>query len=260
MFKARVVTAIIGIPILLGVLYGGGLYWKAFFGLVALLAFYEYARMMANIEIKPLFTPGILLILLLLFKPAPYLYPGIFAILVLAVIITILKYPLLNIMNLSVSLFGAAYIGLLLSYTIDVVTLPQPFLIMLLALLLTWASDTGAYCAGKLWGKHKMMPALSPNKTWEGAAGGLALAAAVALAFFPITDMAEVNTAYALALGVGASIMAQLGDLFISGAKRYFQVKDTGKILPGHGGVLDRFDSFLLVVPLVYYYALYIIY
>jgi len=259
-FKARVITSIIGIPILLGILYAGGLYWKIFFTLMALLAFYEYSRMMINIDIKPLFIPGVLLLLLLLFKPAPYLYPGIFAILVLAAIITILKYPAVNIMNVAVSLFGAAYIGLLLSYTIIIIGLPQPFLIMLLALLLTWASDTGAYCAGKLWGRHKMLPGLSPNKTWEGAVGGLILCAAVALAFFLTTDMTQVNMAYVLALGLGAGIMAQLGDLFISALKRYFRVKDTGKILPGHGGVLDRFDSFLLVVPLVYYYAFYIIY
>lgn len=260
MFKTRVITAIIGIPLLLGVLHLGGIYWKTFFALVALLAFYEFARMMVNVKLEPLFIPGLLLLLLLLFKPTPYLFPGIFAILVLTVVFAILKYPAINITNLSITLFGASYIGFLLSYTMDIIALPQPFLLILLALILTWASDTGAYCAGKLWGRHKMIPGLSPNKTWEGAGGGLVLSAVVALAFFFITDMHEVNIAYALALGVSASILAQFGDLFISGLKRYFQVKDSGKILPGHGGILDRFDSFLLVVPLVYYYAIYMVY
>lgn len=104
-----------------------------------------------------------------------------------------------------------------------------------------------------------MAPRLSPNKTWEGATGGLVLCAITGFVFFLIIDIDGVSRAYALLLGGSASIMAQLGDLFISAAKRYFQVKDTGKILPGHGGILDRFDSFLLVVPLVYYFALYIL-
>lgn len=260
MFRTRVVTAIIGIPVLLGVLYLGGIYWQTFLALAAVIAFYEFARMMAVNHLEPLLIPGVLLLLLLLFKPTPYLFPGIFAILVLTVVFTIRKYPAINVMNLSISLFGASYIGFLLSYAIDIFALPQPFLVILLALILTWASDTGAYCAGKLWGRHKMTPGLSPNKTWEGAVGGLILCAVAAMAFFLITDMHTVNLAYALALGISASILGQFGDLFISGVKRYFQVKDSGKILPGHGGILDRLDSFLLVVPLVYYYAVYIIY
>lgn len=260
MFRTRVITAVIGIPVLLGLLYAGGLYWKAFFTLMALLAFYEYTRMMRNIDLRPQVIPGALLVLLLLFKPTPYLCLGIVTVFVALVIFTVLKYPLVNVMNVSISLFGAAYIGLLFGYAIDVLTLAQPFLIILLTLLLTWASDTGAYCAGKLWGKNKMIPLISPNKTWEGAIGGLVLSSIVALLFFLITDMQSTNLAYVLALGIGASIMAQFGDLFISGIKRFFQVKDSGKILPGHGGILDRFDSFLLVVPLIYYYALYIIY
>lgn len=259
-FRTRVITAVIGIPVLLGLLYAGGLYWKAFFTLMALLAFYEYTRMMRNIDLRPQVIPGALLVLLLLFKPTPYLCLGIVTVFVALVIFTVLKYPLVNVMNVSISLFGATYIGLLFGYAIDVLTLAQPFLIILLTLLLTWASDTGAYCAGKLWGKNKMIPLISPNKTWEGAIGGLVLSSIVALLFFLITDMQSTNLAYVLALGIGASIMAQFGDLFISGIKRFFQVKDSGKILPGHGGILDRFDSFLLVVPLIYYYALYIIY
>jgi phosphatidate cytidylyltransferase len=259
-FKTRAITAVIGIPVLLGLIYAGGIYWKALFTLMALLGFYEYTRMMKNIDLSPQVIPGALLLLLLLFKPSSYLALGIVAVFIALVILTVLKYPQVNVMNVSISLFGAAYIGLLFGYAIDVLTLDQSFLIILLTLLLTWASDTGAYCAGKLWGKNKMIPLLSPNKTWEGAIGGLVLSSIVALLFFLITDMQNTNLAYVLALGIAASIMAQFGDLFVSGMKRYFQVKDSGNILPGHGGILDRFDSFLLVVPLIYYYALYVMY
>lgn len=259
MFKTRVITAVIGIPVLLAVLFLGGWYWKLFFTLMALMGLWEFTRMMAHIELKPMLIPGLLLLILFLFRPEVYLYPGVLGILVLAVIISVINYPLFNIKDISLTFFGAAYIGFLLSYAINISALQQSFLVMLLALILTWASDTGAYLAGKLWGRHKMAPRLSPNKTWEGATGGLVLCAITGFVFFLIIDIDGVSRAYALLLGGSASIMAQLGDLFISAAKRYFQVKDTGKILPGHGGILDRFDSFLLVVPLVYYFALYIL-
>lgn len=259
MFKTRVLTAVIGIPVLLGVLYLGGLYWKLLFALIAILAFLEFARMMSNIQLRPLLVPGLLLLLLLLFSPDTYLYPGIFTILVLSVTMSIFKYPDLNLQDTAISLFGAAYIGFLLSYAIKIADLHQSFLIILLALILTWGSDTGAYFAGKLWGRHKMTPILSPNKTWEGAVGGLVVSATTALIYFMVIDIDGVGPAYALLLGIGASILAQLGDFFISGAKRFFRVKDSGKIIPGHGGVLDRFDSFLLLIPLIYYFAIYII-
>jgi phosphatidate cytidylyltransferase len=258
-FKTRVLTAVIGIPVLLGVLYLGGTYWKLLFALMGILAFMEFSSMMSNIQLRPLLIPGLLLLLLLLFAPDAYLYRGIFCILVLAVTISVLKYPDLTIKDTAISLFGAGYIGFLLSYTIKIADLHQSFVIIILALVLTWGSDTGAYFVGKLWGRHKMTPALSPNKTWEGAAGGLIVSAIAAVIFFMVIDIEGFSLAYALLLGIGASVLAQLGDFFISGAKRFFQVKDSGKIIPGHGGVLDRFDSFLLLVPLVYYFSIYII-
>jgi len=254
-FKTRVLTAVIGIPVFLGVLYLGGWYWKLTFALIGILAFMEFIQMMSNIQLRPLLLPGLLLLLLLLFSPDTYLYPGIFSMLILAVIISILKYPDLTLKDTAISLFGAAYIGFLLSYAIKIADLQQSFLVIVLALLLTWGSDTGAYFVGKSWGTHKMTPILSPNKTWEGAIGGLVVSAVVALVFFWVIDIDGVGPAYALLLGLGASTLAQLGDFFISGVKRFFQVKDSGKIIPGHGGVLDRFDSFLLLVPLVYYFS-----
>jgi phosphatidate cytidylyltransferase len=258
-FKARVLTAVIGIPVLLGILYLGGIYWKILFALMGIVAFLEFARMMSNVQLKPLLVTGLLLLVLLLFAPDLYLHLGIFGILILAVTISILNYPDLTIKDIAISLFGAAYLGFLLSYAIKIADLQHSFLIIVLALVLTWGSDTGAYFAGKLWGRHKMTPNLSPNKTWEGAVGGLVVSTITALIFFLVIDIDGVGLAYALLLGIGASILAQLGDLFISGAKRFFQVKDSGKIIPGHGGVLDRFDSFLLLVPLVYYFSIYII-
>jgi len=149
---------------------------------------------------------------------------------------------------------GAFFLGFMLNFALRLGDLEQGSLAVLLAFLLTWASDTGGYFGGRFWGKNKLAPLLSPNKTREGALGCIVLTVITAVVFFIITDMETASGAYLVLLGILASIMAQLGDLFISSIKRNFKVKDTGWIIPGHGGVLDRFDSFLLVVPLVYYF------
>ena len=163
------------------------------------------------------------------------------------------SYPRITIAELSLNLFGPFYLGLTLQYSLRVLNLADPFLIMLLALLLTWASDVGGYAVGMLWGKRKLAPQLSPKKTWEGALGSVLFCLFIALTYAHFTALAPVKSAYLIILALLASLAAQLGDLFMSAIKRYFGVKDSGFIIPGHGGMLDRFDSFILVLPLVYY-------
>lgn len=124
--------------------------------------------------------------------------------------------------------------------------------ILILALfLLVWSADSGAYFAGRFWGKHKLMPRVSPGKTWEGFLGGLVLSmlvAAIMSAFMPIASFSEW---FVMLLGVIlVNIYSVTGDLFESMIKRYCQVKDSGKMLPGHGGILDRIDSLCATAPL----------
>jgi phosphatidate cytidylyltransferase len=118
---------------------------------------------------------------------------------------------------------------------------------ILLVLLTAFATDILAFYAGSLWGKRKMLPAVSPKKTWMGAAGGLAGCLAVSLALGLAVGSAP--WPFWVGLGVVLNIAAQLGDFFISALKRRQGVKDSGRLLPGHGGFLDRFDSVLLVLP-----------
>ncbi|MCK9515750.1 MAG: phosphatidate cytidylyltransferase [Ottowia sp.] len=135
---------------------------------------------------------------------------------------------------------------------------------LLSVLVLVWAADTGAYAAGRRWGRHKLAPAISPGKTWEGVAGGFCLAAAVAILWFWLdtrlaVDSASIYTrlhalgawglAVAVALLVGVSVA---GDLFESLVKRSAGVKDSSALLPGHGGVLDRIDALLPVLPMAW--------
>lgn len=117
--------------------------------------------------------------------------------------------------------------------------------------VLIWSSDTFAYLTGKFFGKHKMAPRISPKKTWEGFAGGVVLT--LILGFFVEQYFPELRGNWMM-VGFLVSVFAPLGDLVESQLKRSFAVKDSGNIIPGHGGVLDRLDSFIICVPVVYLY------
>lgn len=117
--------------------------------------------------------------------------------------------------------------------------------------ILIWSSDTFAYIAGRLFGKHKMAPKISPKKTWEGFAGGVLLT--LVLSFF-IQSYSEEMRGNWIVVGVLVAVFAPLGDLVESQLKRSFGVKDSGNIIPGHGGILDRLDSFIICAPVVYLY------
>ena len=117
--------------------------------------------------------------------------------------------------------------------------------------VLIWSSDTFAYLTGKFFGKHKMAPKISPKKTWEGFAGGVVLT--LLLGFFVEQYFPELRGNWMI-VGLLVSIFAPLGDLVESQLKRSFAVKDSGNIIPGHGGVLDRLDSFIICAPVVYLY------
>lgn len=164
------------------------------------------------------------------------------------------KYPFSNI---ALSLAGVFYIALpfgLLMYFFDPVTLigPVHYGIVLGFLLILWLNDTGAYFIGSLFGKHKLFERISPGKTWEGSAGGalFALLTAWGLSFvFHRLDVVQW-----LILALITIIAGTLGDLVESMLKRSLGIKDSGNILPGHGGILDRFDAVLLSAPFVFVY------
>ena len=121
---------------------------------------------------------------------------------------------------------------------------------VLYLLTLVWAADIGAYFAGKYWGRHKLIPRVSPGKTVEGAVGGFVLSMLVTLAGFAYFHPQSIGIWFLIA--ALTTLISMLGDLFISMLKRRSQLKDTGHILPGHGGVLDRLDSLIAAAPMIY--------
>lgn len=149
---------------------------------------------------------------------------------------------------------GVAYCGLLLSSLSGLRPMKDGLGWIVLALAVTWANDTGAYAAGRAFGKHKLYPAVSPGKTWEGLVGGTlgSVGGAFVVQAFLLPSLSPLAV---LAVALPCSVLGPIGDLSESMLKRAYQVKDSGKIIPGHGGLLDRVDALLFNLPYVWLYA-----
>ena len=159
--------------------------------------------------------------------------------------------------NILIILFGVLYVGFPLSTVVSTRSLPAGEFLVLFLAVVTWASDAGAYYAGTLWGRHPLLPSVSPKKTIEGVLGGLALAVGAAV-LAQWWFASQLSLSDSVILGVLLTGAGLFGDLFESVIKRRTGVKDSGGILPGHGGMLDRLDSLLFTAPIFYYYVAYI--
>ena len=159
-----------------------------------------------------------------------------------------------SLVDVSVLIFGMLYIGFTLGHLLLIRALPDGIFLIFFVILVTWAGDTGAYYAGVSMGRTPLAPRISPNKTVEGLLGGCLLAVVVALIarawFIPSFTIVD-----ALVLGVMLTVAGLMGDLSESMFKRGAGVKDSGGLIPGHGGMLDRLDSLLLTAPTYYYYV-----
>ena len=155
--------------------------------------------------------------------------------------------------KIAVCFAGGVIIPMMLTALVRIITWEEGRFFVLLPFLLAFTSDSGAYFAGRFLGKHKLAPVISPNKTVEGVAGGVAGAIVGMLIYCVVLDLAfrfRVNYLFALAYGILGSLGAVFGDLAFSAIKRQTGIKDYGNLLPGHGGILDRFDSMSVVAPL----------
>jgi phosphatidate cytidylyltransferase len=162
-----------------------------------------------------------------------------------------------NLIDSAVTLFGVVYIGIALSYLILIRAFPQGESLVLFILLVTWAADTGAYYVGKTFGRHPLVPSISPKKTVEGLIGGLVFAIIAVYACRSWVLHYDLSMMTCLILGSLLTITGLVGDLAESALKRSTGVKDSSGLLPGHGGMLDRIDSLLFTAPAFYYYIRY---
>ena len=262
MFKTRLLSGIVLVLVAFLTINGGGYVLLATLLCVSLIGMQElYRAMHVRKEgfgaLELVSYAGVLLIYLLLI-PEDSAYPlmGVIASLVLIMCVYVFCYPAYQAGQIMAAFFGIVYVGVMLSYIYQTRMLPGGQFHVWLIFLCSWGCDTCAYCVGVLIGKHKMAPVLSPKKSIEGAVGGVAGAVllGVIYAFFTKGGMVE----YGIICGVGA-LISMVGDLAASAIKRNQGIKDYGKLIPGHGGILDRFDSVIFTAPVIYYLSLFLI-
>lgn len=175
------------------------------------------------------------------------------------ILFSVLGYKKLRFSDIAIMMFATIYISCFLRYVSMVRSLENGLYYVFLIFICAWMDDTGAYFIGKLFGKHKLAPDISPKKTVEGSVGGILFAIIGCLILGAVAQFGfqmQANYLLLVVIGLLGSCLGQLGDLVASLMKRECGVKDFGHIMPGHGGLLDRFDSVILIAPFVYYAVL----
>lgn len=188
--------------------------------------------------------------LVIYFKLEEYQLMVLIAGLVLNMFVYVFTYPKYQESQVMAAFFSLVYVGVMLSFIYQTRTLPGGAFHVWLIFLCSWGCDTCAYCVGMLIGKHKMAPVLSPKKSIEGAVGGV-VGAALLGAIYAIATKEGV-LAYAAICAVGA-LISMVGDLAASAIKRNRDIKDYGTLIPGHGGIMDRFDSVIFTAPVIFF-------
>ena len=258
MLGKRVLSAIVLIPIVGAGVYLGEGWLFAFVALAGLLAGYEYLKMMRGADLVPSYAFGLLLVTVFVVD-AQWPQVGLLERGLILLSLGLLAAQVFqgnapgSLVNWALTIAGGVYVGFSIGHFVKLRAMDNGMYWLALALLGTWICDSGAYFVGKAYGKRPFFPRISPKKTWEGAIAGLVtgVITVVLLGHF----MLGLSIGWGVLLGVLLVLAATFGDLAESVIKRQVGVKDSGALIPGHGGVLDRVDSLLFVVPLVYYFA-----
>lgn len=247
----RLVSALTLLPIVLAAVWYGGYAYRALISVAALIMFYEWLRLVrvGDRAMQGLWLAGVLAVLnLLVAKNADEILVGLGFTVFMGGTIS-LAGALLHRVNLVWAGVGAAYVGVPILCLWWLREQPQGAAWVMWTLLVVWATDVGGYFAGKGIGGPRLVPRLSPKKTWAGLFGGMALALVAATGFANFVSLGSL-----LWLAPGAVLLAawsQAGDIAESAVKRYFEVKDSGSLIPGHGGLLDRVDGLVFAAPAV---------
>lgn len=255
MLRWRILSSLVGAPIVLVMIYLGRYAVGALVLVLAVTAMIEFYTPWPNKNIFPatllgVFFGGLFPILATLMRTQYYLP------VLLVGTISIVLWQMFSArktrigIDAGVTLLGLIYAGLMPSYLILIRGKANGFLLLLAVVLAVWAADIAGYSVGTLLGKRKLAPAISPNKTIEGAVAGVVAALAVAGGF---AVWGGLSVPKAVAIGLLVGILSQAGDLFASMVKREVGIKDFGRFIPGHGGVLDRFDGLFFIAPLIFY-------
>ncbi len=262
MFKTRLLSGILLVIIALITIISGGDILFATILAISLIGMTEIYKIL-DINKKLLggvgYAAAVVYFALLRFGLADDVTMLFIAFLIAIMAVYVFAYPKYRSEHIMLAFFGLFYVAVMLSYVYQIRMLEQGAFLVWLVFLCSWGCDTCAYCAGVTLGKHKMAPVLSPKKSIEGAIGGVLGAALLgAIYAFAINRFAAGADAsvglYAAICGIGG-VISQIGDLAASAIKRNHDIKDYGKLIPGHGGILDRFDSVIITAPIIFYMA-----
>lgn len=268
MHLKRWITSLVALPILIFLIYQGGVLFSLTIVVVSFISMWEYFQIVWQKDTQPLAQAlsltGIVLGMLTVLSVHLHLYPLLFFIFSMAVILP--AFLSLNQFQVDADIpryvayhaLGVVYIPLSLALLIPIRSTDVGMVWIYLTLCVVFAGDTGAYYAGSYFGKKKLCPNVSPGKTIVGAVGGLGANLVVGLVVGHIW-LPEIPLATVALLAIAVGIAGQVGDLFESMLKRTAGIKDSGNVLPGHGGVLDRIDALLFAVPVAYVVIMYVV-
>lgn len=247
----RIISGTIGIILMVYVINKGGLTLAGSILLISLIGLKEFYRAISNIEIKPVEFIGYIGAIGVFISNinSSISFNFILVLIITALLISLIFIKDMSIKDLTITLFSVLYIPFSLFHIYSLDGSNYIWLIFIIA----FGTDTCAYLVGNLLGKRKLAPELSPNKTIEGSIGGIVGSVVITLIYGFIMNIKPIWKL--IILSIFASVIAQMGDLVASKVKRETGIKDYGFIMPGHGGVLDRFDSIILSAPLIYYYV-----
>lgn len=266
MFKTRLISGIILLLIAFAVIICGGSVLFVTLLCVSLIGMQELYKATGvhtgkiNLLEIVSYAGMILYYLTVQFLPVQYQMMAVIAGVLLVMFVYVFTYPKYQTFQIVTAFFGMVYVGIMLSYIYQTRILEGGAFLVWLIFICSWGCDTCAYCAGMLFGRHKMAPVLSPKKSVEGAVGGVIGAALLGAIYAVAISSYNPNSAhtpliYAVICAVGA-LVSMVGDLAASAIKRQQNIKDYGTLIPGHGGILDRFDSVIFTAPIIYFLAI----
>lgn len=265
MFKTRLLSGIVLVILAIALILAGGDVLLFATLAISCIGMYELYRVF-GVEKSVLGGIGYLAAIVyycnLKWNFIPEILMLLMVFMIVLMFVFVFAYPKYHSRQVMAVFFGMFYVAVMLSYVYRLRLLDRGLYLAFLVFLCSWGCDTCAYCVGKLIGKHKMSPKLSPKKSVEGAVGGVVgaalLTALYAYIFRTQMSLGTVQIWILAGIAAVAALISMVGDLTASAIKRNYDIKDYGHLIPGHGGILDRFDSMIITAPILFYLACYI--
>ena len=266
MFVTRLISGIVLVAVALLTICSGGWILYGTLTIVSLIGMFELYRAVKvqkqgeNLLAVVGYLGVILHYILLSLGYSEYAMMNLIIVLIAMMFVYVFSYPKYHAEQVMAAFFGVVYVAVMLSFIYLTRSLPDGKFLVWLIFLCSWGCDTCAYCVGMLIGKHKMAPVLSPKKSVEGAVGGVVGAALLGAIYAAVVgshlEAENPVITYAIICAVGA-LISMVGDLAASAIKRNHNIKDYGTLIPGHGGIMDRFDSVIFTAPVIYYLSMF---